>query len=136
MAVGRNGSLPQWIQWLALYLVGSPLYSQVPCHVLSNLQRVREEMDVNEADNLPRARGRNPVTPGLLTASHGQLLHPPTLLGNRDVCQLQGHWVHACWCAELLAGCPRCRGTAGSVRHGLRLIPPAFLKHSLLAPLL
>lgn len=45
--------------------------------MLSNLQRVREEMDVNEADNLPRARGRNPVTPGPAgkAASHGQLLH-------------------------------------------------------------
>ena len=52
MVVGRNGSLPSGSQWLGLYLVSSPLYSQMPCHMISNLQLVHGEMDVN--------RGRQP----------------------------------------------------------------------------
>lgn len=64
-----------------------------------------------QADNLPRADERNPVTPDLLTAYNGQLLHPPTLPPwetVRGMCQLQetlDTHLLVCWGAS----CPRCR---------------------------
>lgn len=78
-----------------------PVDSQRPCHLTSDPQCVHEEMD---SDILPRVEGRDPVTPGLLTAPDGQLLQPPTLLpweievygSSRE------HWSHTCLCAGVL----------------------------------
>lgn len=41
------------------------------------------------ADTLSRVDGSNPETPGLLTASDGQLLQPPTLL---PLASVRGLW--------------------------------------------
>lgn len=97
---GRNGSLPSGSSgWLCTL---SALPFTVRCHATrSNLQRPWVKWDVNEADNLPRARGRNPH-PRPTDSLPWTVGHPPTLLGNRDVCQLQGHWSmpgaqNCCW---------------------------------------
>lgn len=101
-----------------------------PCYLTSDCQCVHEEM---HADNLPRLDGRGPVTPGLLTASDGQLLQPPTLLllaSVRGLWQLQGTLdPHLLVCWALVSRMQR-------ERQGPVLIPPAFLKHGLLPPLL
>lgn len=54
-----------------------PVDPNRPGHLTSDSQCVHEEMC---ADTLSKVDGSNPVTPGLLTASDGQLLQPPTLL--------------------------------------------------------
>ena len=113
--------------------VWSPLYSQMPRHVTSNLQRVREEMDINRGRQPSQSTWEEPCDPRPTDSLPWTIATPSYSPGSRDVCQLQGHWAHACCWAELLAGCPQCRGTAGSERPRLRLPPPARLRHSLLA---
>ena len=116
--------------------VWSPLYSQMPRHVTSNLQRVHEEMDINRGRQPSQSTWEEPCDPRPTDSLPWTIATPSYSPGSRDVCQLQGHWARACCWAELLAGCPRCRGTAGSERPQLRLPPPACLRHSLLTPLL
>lgn len=86
-----------------------PVDPNRPCHLTSDSQCVHEEMC---ADTLSRVDGSNPVTPGLLTASDGQLLQPPTLLplaSVRVLWQFQGTLgPHLLMCWD--AGCPRWGG--------------------------
>lgn len=95
---------PHWIPVAGSVLCQLSL-GQIPCQIISNPQCVHEEMGVNIGRQPPQRRWEEPCDPrptDSLQWAIATLSYSP-VLGNRDLCHLQGHWAHTCLYAELLA---------------------------------